>query len=227
MTLRSPRPLGARQRDALTESVRSCLRFDLDLEEFWCLCREDRDLAWADRLKAGRLLRAPTAFADAAMILATTNCSWALTRRMVGALVDCWGRNGAFPTKGRLSEVSATELRARASVGYRAPYLEALARGPDLECLRTERSSTADLRSRLCGLRGFGPYAAENMLRLLGDHFEHLALDSWTIKRWKELHPRRKATARSIQRRLQHFGRYRGLAFWLLLTARWYSSAEI
>ncbi|MHC4932852.1 MAG: DNA glycosylase family protein, partial [Planctomycetota bacterium] len=202
VTLRSERPLGSRPRDALAAAVRSCLRFDLDLEEFWSLCREDRDLVWADRLKAGRFLRAPTAFADAAMILATTNCSWALTRRMVGALVEGWGTRGAFPTQGRLAEVSASELRARASVGYRAPYLAALARGPDLESLRTDRSTTAELRRRLCGLKGFGPYAAENMLRLLGDHFEHFALDSWTVQRWKELYPRRKAAAPSIERRL-------------------------
>ena len=219
-----PRPLPVRRRDALLDRVRSCLRLDLDLSEFWALCRDDPDLAWADRLKAGRILRAPTVFADAAMMLATTNCSWALTRRMVRSMVDCWGERGAFPTQQRLARVPVEELRSRASVGYRAPYLAALARCPDLEGLRRD---ARELRRRLCLLRGFGPYAAENMLRLLGSHFEHLALDSWNVQRWTELYPRRKATARAIGRRLARFGRYRGLAFWLLVTARWYPSAQV
>ena len=70
-------------------------------------------------------------------------------------------------------------------------------------------------------LPGFGPYAAGNMLRLLG-RFEHLALDSWVTKAWERRFPRRKATETAISRRLARYGAYRGLAFWLLVTEDWY-----
>jgi len=204
-------------RRATAAAIRSCLRVDLDLSEFWSLCRADAELAWASRLKAGRFLRAPTAFQDAVMLLATTNCSWALTRRIVKSLVERWGENGALPSQARLARVPEAQLR-RASLGYRAPYLAALARGPDLEELRTAGD---DPYPRLLALPGFGPYAAGNMLRLLG-RFEHLALDSMVVRRWKERFPRRKATETAIARRLHRYGRFKGLALWLLITEHWH-----
>ena len=52
--------------------------------------------------------------------------------------------------------------------------------------------------------------------------FEHLALDSWVVARWKTLYPRRKPTEPAIARHLAPYGRWRGLALWLLLTEHWY-----
>ncbi|MCK6460461.1 MAG: Fe-S cluster assembly protein HesB, partial [Planctomycetes bacterium] len=89
----------------------------------------------------------------------------------------------------------------------------------DLERLREDRRPTAELRRDLLEIPGFGPYAAENMLRLLG-RFEHLALDSWVLRVWKERYGR--ATERAILRRVEPFGEWRGLAFWLLVTRHWY-----
>mgnify|MGYP002624182927 CR=1 FL=1 len=219
--LESRRPLTPPARRRAIGALKECLRLDLDLDPFWTLCRKDPDLAWAPRLRAGRFLRAPTAFADAAMILATTNCSWALTRTIVRSLADRYGENGALPSQDRIARVSEAELRRTCSLGYRAPYLAALARGPDLEAFRTDASPTEDLRRKLLALPGFGPYAADNMLRLLG-HFDYLALDSWVVKRWRELHPRRKPTESAINRHLARYGRWKGLALWLLCTAKWY-----
>jgi N-glycosylase/DNA lyase len=218
VTLASKRPLRAGDRQKAIAAVRSCLRLDLDLAAFHEACARDKDLRWAAEKGAGRFLRAPTAFSDAVMTLATTNCSWALTRKIVGSLAGAYGRNGALPSAARLRRVPAGELR-RASLGYRAPYLAALARGRDLERLREDRRPTAELRRDLLELPGFGPYAAENMLRLLG-RFEHLALDSWVLRVWRERYGR--ATERAILRRVEPYGEWRGLAFWLLVTRHWY-----
>jgi len=220
VALASGTPLAVRERGRAIRAIRSCLRFDLDLGGFWQACERDPDLRWAAEKGAGRILRAPTAFADATMTLATTNCSWALTRKIVGTLARSYGRNGALPTAARLRRLTPAELR-RASLGYRAPFLAALARGPDLERLRNDLRPTAEIRRDLLDLPGFGPYAAENMLRLLG-RFEHLALDSWVLRSWKGLYPRRQATERAILRRVEPFGEWRGLAFWLLVTRHWY-----
>ncbi|MHC4958583.1 MAG: HhH-GDP family DNA glycosylase [Planctomycetota bacterium] len=203
-----------------TAAVRACLQPELDLAEFWALAENDPDLAWAARQGAGRMLRAPTAFADAVMVLATTNCSWALTTRMLERLVARWGENGAFPTQERLRRVRESSFRA-ASWGYRAPYLAALAKGPCLESLRSDPRPTPELRRELLGLPGFGAYAADSMLKLLG-RFEHLALDSWVTRVWKEIHPRRKATEPAIRRALRGYGRWTGLAFFLTITRHWY-----
>jgi len=213
---------GRRGRDVL-DTVRACLHLDLDLSEFWELCRSDPALAWVPRVGAGRPLRAPTAFADAAMILSTTNCSWAFTRRIVAALTDRWGEGGAFPTRAAMARVSEAELR-RAGLGYRAPFMAALARGPDLEPLRSDERPTPELRAWLLKLPGFGPYASESMLKLLG-RFDYLALDSMVTRVWREKFPRRKPTQAAIERHLARYGRWRGLALWLLITAGWYERA--
>lgn len=218
VALASEAPLTAAARRAALDAVRSCLRLDLDLAPFHGMCREDPDLLWAARLGAGRFLRAPTAFHDAVMTLATTNCSWALTRKIVATLAERYGEKGALPDAARLRRLRPAALR-KASLGYRAPYLAALARAPDLEGLRTDDRPTAEVRGALLDLPGFGPYAAENMLRLLG-RFEHLALDSWVLRTWKERYGR--ATERAILRRVGRYGEWKGLAFWLLVTRHWY-----
>ena len=115
--------------------------------------------------------------------------------------------------------MTPADLR-RLSLGYRAPYLAALARGRNLERLREDPRPTAEIRRDLLELPGFGPYAAENMLRLLG-RFEHLALDSWVLRVWRERYGGR-ATERAILRRVERYGEHKGLAFWLLVTAHWY-----
>ncbi|MFI5401716.1 MAG: Fe-S cluster assembly protein HesB [Planctomycetota bacterium] len=224
VALASRGALDAATRRAAIAAVRSCLRLDLDLSGFWEMCARDPELAWAAGAGAGRLLRAPTVFDDAVMTLATTNCSWALTRKITASLAERYGEGGALPTAARLCRARAQDLR-RASLGYRAPYLAALARGKDLEGLRTDPRPTSEIRRALLELPGFGPYAAENMLRLLG-RFEHLALDSWVLRTWKEKYPRRQATERAILRRVEPFGEWRGLAFWLLVTSHWYGREE-
>jgi len=219
VSLASKAPLPATERRRAIAAIRSCLRFDLDLGAFWRLCERDPELRWAAKAGAGRFLRAPAAFHDATMTLATTNCSWALTRKIVGSLAQTYGRNGTLPSKRTLARATPAELR-QASLGYRAPFLAALARGPDLERLRHDPRPTTEIRKDLLALPGFGPYAAENMLRLLG-RFEHLALDSWVLKTWRAKYPGR-ATERAIGRRVEAYGEWRGLALWLLVTAHWY-----
>ena len=207
--------ISARTR-GLREVAATCLRFDLDLRPFWAMCAEDPDLAWAPAAKAGRFLRAPTAFADAVMILATTNCTWALTRKMLRDLVAKYGVDGAFPTRERLARVK------KFGFGYRDPYLAALARGRDLEVYRSDDRPTATIREELLELPGFGPYAADNFLRSIG-RFDGFAIDSMVRARWKQRYPRRKPDNKSIGRRFAKFGEWRGLALWLFLTGDWYA----
>ena len=80
VAVESPKPIPRARANELLAALRSCLRVDLDLAPFWDLCARDPALSWVAEHRAGRILRAPTAFADAAMILATTNCSWVFSR---------------------------------------------------------------------------------------------------------------------------------------------------
>ena len=73
---------------------------------------------------------------------------------------------------------------------------------------------------------GFGPYAAEGILRILGRH-DFLAVDSWVRKRYRQLYRGpAKTVDRAIARRYARFGPYRGLALWLEITDHWHSGGE-
>lgn len=238
------RPSAPEAREA-RGALRACLALDEDLAPFRRLAealeaeraagrRELPDLRWALRRGAGRLLRSPTVFEDAVKTLCTTNCSWALTRAMVSRLCERLGApapSGArtFPTPAAMASVPAAFYRDEIRAGYRAPFLAALAAdvasgGLDLEALRASPAPAEEVLRRLLRIRGFGPYAAEHLLRLLGRH-GHLALDSWTRGRLAALRGRRRVPSdRAIRRWYAPYGPWAGLAMWLEATADWHGA---
>ncbi len=250
--LATGRPTAAEAREAQAQ-VRAALGLDEDLGPFQALAsalevrraaaapaRRARDadlpdLRWALSRGAGRLLRSPTVFEDAVKTLCTTNCSWALTRAMVGRLCETLGEPGpggepAFPTPAALAARPESFFRDTIRAGYRAPFLRTLGREVasgrlDLEALRDAPLSSAELRRRLQALDGFGPYAAEHLARLLGRH-DFLALDSWTRERLRVLRGRRRPPGDALLRRwFAPYGAYAGLAMWLEVTADWHHDA--
>jgi 3-methyladenine DNA glycosylase/8-oxoguanine DNA glycosylase len=235
--------IGAAEAREAREALGTCLSLDEDLAAFRARAealereraggREDLpDLRWALARGAGRLLRSPTVFEDAVKTLCTTNCSWALTRLMVERLCVSLGAEGpdgarAFPTPARMAAEPESFYRETIRAGYRAPFFVALARDVaagalDLEGLRGSALETPELVRGLRALRGFGPYAAEHLLRLLGRH-DHLALDSWTRAKLARLRGRRRPPSdRTLLRWYAPYGAYAGLAMWLEVTADWH-----
>lgn len=178
------------------------------------------------------MLRAPTAFEDAVKVLLTTNCSWEATRGMVTRLIAEAGPKGrAFPAPSAIAAMSPARLRSKVRCGYRAEALARFARRVaggklDLEKWENGLMPSESLRAAILEEHGFGPYAAESVLRILGRH-DYLALDSWVRKKYRQLHPGRvKSTDGSIVRRYSRFGSYRGLALWLDLTRDWHEEGE-
>ena len=164
-------------------------------------------------------------------MICTTNCTWALTTLMVTNLVREFGRPSpsgghAFPLPADIAASTDSHLRSRCKTGYRARYLlqvaEAVAsRRIDVESWRTAGLTTEELLQNLRSLPGIGPYAAENMLKLLG-RYDHLGLDAWVRRRYYQLHRRgRRVSDAAIARAYEGFGRWRGLFFWLEMTREW------
>ncbi len=229
-------------------AIRTCLALDDDLEPFRRRAAELEAaraagrapkrlprLAWALARGAGRLLRSPTVFEDAVKTLCTTNCSWALTRVMVTNLGEILGEPApaggrCFPTAAAMARRPERFYRDRIRAGYRAPFLVALARivaegSLDLEALRGSPEPTEVIAERIRALAGFGPYATEHLLRLLGRH-DHLALDSWTRAKLARLRGlRRVPTDRALRRWFAPYGEWAGLAMWLEVTEDWFGPA--
>ena len=216
----------------LIGQVRHILRLDDPLEDFYDLTdREDR-LKWISNLKAGRLIRSPTVFEDLIKTLCTTNCSWALTKNMVRNLVEnlgepATGGGRSFPTPEALASVSEKFYRDEIRAGYRSPYFveiaEAIASGKiDPESWLTTDMPSDDLKKEIKSLKGFGDYAADNLLKLLG-RYNGLALDSWLRSQFYKKHNREKVCAdKKIERHYTKFGSWKGLAIWCDMTERWF-----
>jgi N-glycosylase/DNA lyase len=185
------------------------------------------------------MIRSQTVFEDVVKTICTTNCSWNLTERMVGALVETLGepaagaphdgpRGRAFPTPTAMAERDEKFYREVVKAGYRAPYFMALARSVadgdvDLESwgrAAADELPDEELFERLIGLPGVGPYAAAHAMMMMG-RYSRLILDSWTRPTYARLTNKKKVADITIQRRFKRYGRYAGLAFWLFLTKGW------
>ncbi len=224
--------LSAPQRAEVLKQLRVCLRLDEDFEPFYRAASDVPEFAWVAPLRAGRLLRAPTVFEDVVKMICTTNCSWELTTVMVTNLLKVAGEElsdgvFAFPTPERVAALSERTMRTRVKAGYRAPYLLEFARGVrsgkvDVESWRSSPLETPDLFQRMQLVKGVGPYAAGNLLKLVG-RYDELALDSWVRKKFAELHARgRKVKDRTIERHYAALGPWRGLFFWMEMTRDWH-----
>jgi N-glycosylase/DNA lyase len=219
---------GPGRREELSRIARRVFSLDLELGGFDRMLRDEPALRRALARGGGRMLRAPTLFEDAVKMLLTTNCSWAATQGMVVRLIDLAGEEGAFPTPAAVARIRPAALRSRVRCGYRAPALSRFARRVDsgrLDLSVWEKPDTPAERVREAILAeyGFGPYAAEGLLRILGRH-EFFAIDSWVRMKYRRIHPGRSKVEGAIARRYARFGDYRGLALWLDLTRDWHES---
>ncbi len=216
-------------RIAVKAQLRRMLALDVDLGDLYDACARLPYLAWAPGSGLGRLLRSPDAFEDLAKTLATTNCSWALTRLMTKRLVDSLGAEGpagerAFPTPAAVAAAGEPHFTEVVRAGYRAKAFVALAAAyPSLDVARWEDPAVpdAEVEKELRALRGFGPYAAEGMLGLLGRP-RGLAIDSWVRAKLPRLLGVPSLTDAQIAERYAPLGRWAGTGLWLELTRDWF-----
>lgn len=231
-------PLDPARTRELVARLEQVLSLDLDLSAFYRLAEGDPDLSWV-RTGAGRMIRAATVFEDVIKTVCTTNCSFTATTRMVRALVEHLGvpapgapRSGpfgrAFPTPSAMAGAPDGFYRTVVGAGYRTASLRQIATSVaegtvDLEALGGARSASLsddEVAARLRALPGVGPYAAAHIGLMLG-RTSALILDSWTRPTYARLSGRRAVTDRAIARRFKRYGRYAGLAFWMVLTRDW------
>jgi 3-methyladenine DNA glycosylase/8-oxoguanine DNA glycosylase len=234
---------GAAVGDALMATVRHVLNLDRDLSSFYAVAAEDPDLSWVTA-GAGRMVRSPTVFEEVVKTVCTTNCSWALTTKMVTALVEHLGepavgapregwRGRTFPTPEAMAEAEERFYREVVRAGYRGPYLRTLARmvaagDVDLERLAAPENGLTDdeVEAELVTLPGVGPYAAAHIMLMLGRH-SRLILDSWSRPKYAKVRGARKPVSdATILRRFRPYGEHAGLAFWCMITRDWIDEAS-
>lgn len=153
-----------------------------------------------------RLLKSPTLFEDFCKVLFTTNCSWALTKKISTTI--CSDRFSdltpsgkyPFPRPEMVNKYSAKELKEVICVGYRNESLKNLSKK------FCEHSDTwLDVKNGdkafddVMALKGFGHYAASHMMIII-DFFKEIPTDSVVIKYLKKTHNIKKKDAASFMK---------------------------
>ena len=226
-----PRIVSKKAVNSVTTQVRHILRLDDDLKSFYQAMKADPEFEWISHQGAGRMLRSPTVFEDLVKMICTTNCSWALTKKMVSGLVENLGRKSSndhrtFPTPEAMAVMPEKFYVNEVRAGYRAGYLKELAYRVasgelDVEAWLTSKLPTPALIKEMKGVKGVGDYAAENLLKLLG-RYDGLALDSWTRAKFFSVRNNgRKAGDKKIARYYSRFNEWKGLALWCDMTRDW------
>ena len=223
--------LNEAQEAAIAKAVRHMLRLDDDLKPFYAAVDGSENFEWIAREGAGRLLRSPTVFEDLVKMICTTNCSWALTDKMVNALVRLLGSETpdgrrSFPSPEAMAAMPVAFYSNEVRAGYRAGYLKELADqiasgAVDVEGWLTTELATPELKREMKKIKGVGDYAAENVLRLVG-RYDGLALDSWIRSKFSRTRNNgRTASDKKIERYYSSFGEWKGLALWCDMTRDW------
>lgn len=225
--------LGTRVEEQVSAVVSRILALEEDLAPFYALTdRVNRpDLSRLREAGAGRFLRSSSTWEDLVKILCTTNCSWSLTRSMVTRIVDHLGPAAAsgrraFPGPEAMAAKAPGFYRKTVKAGYRSESLAVLARRVarteiNLSSWNIPERGAGPVRDEILSLKGAGPYVADNLLRLLGDH-AGLGLDSWCRQEFRRIHAGgRPVSDGRIERYYRLFGPYKGLALWCDLTQAW------
>ena len=224
------------ERREVADKVSWMFGLDMDFSRFYAASRGEPKLARARKRALGRVLRSPTLFEDVIKTILTTNTLWTATKNMTRKLVDTFGApllsdgrvpaldapllvTRAFPSPASIASSSPEYLKEVVRVGYRAPAIHQLAvrvaSGElDLEALRTSEMPTLELRKELMTINGVGPYAAANLLLILG-RSDFIPVDSWALKlvshEWYRGKP---ITAKEVEKHFEKWGEFKGLAFW-------------
>jgi len=194
------------------------LRLDEPSETIADFHRVDR--RWK-KAGAGRLCRSPSFFEDVIKTVTSCNVAWPSTIRMNERLCHVVGQAGAFPTPQRLARTRANTLRARCSVGYRDQRIVDLAKlfatpvnrgGVDVAWFEDPSTLDDAIHEKLLGWPGIGPYAAANIMQLLG-RYARLPLDSESVRHGKTLLGFKGSDAQIMKQVKAHFEPFGAHAF--------------
>jgi len=218
--------LNATEKTEVSSALTWMFGLKMDFSKFYDSIRGKAALVHVEKRAMGRVLRSPTFFEDIIRTILTTNTLWTATIRMTANLVGQFGdalpsdpERKAFPTPQRLATVSEARLREETRLGYRAPYILNLAQrvtasNLDLEAFKTSTQPTLDLRKELMKIQGIGPYAAANLLMILG-RGDFLPIDTWALKMVsQEWHGGQTVTPAHVQAAFEKWGEWKGLVYW-------------
>ncbi len=171
-----------------------------------------------------RLFRSPTLFEDVIKTVTSCNVAWTSTIRMNERL--CAVVNPAFPRPSQLARRKPGTLRARCGVGYRDVRIVELGRlfasgALEVDGLEDPSRSDDEVYGQLLALPGIGPYAASNVMQLLG-RYGHLPVDTETMRHARSvlgMDGEDRHLRERVEAHYREYGEHRFRAYWFELWA--------
>lgn len=220
------RTLTKPQRAILERQVRRMLRLDEPADAIAAFHKLDPRWKKSGR---GRLFRSPTFFEDVVKTVTSCNVQWPGTIQMNRRLCEVLGRAvragsasiHTFPEPATLARARPATLRARCRTGYRDQRLIDLARlfalppargGVDVEWFEDPATPADAIHEVLLEWPGIGPYAAANILQLLG-RYERLPLDTESVRHGRTFLGLKGSPAQVMRAVRDHFAPFAGQAF--------------
>jgi 3-methyladenine DNA glycosylase/8-oxoguanine DNA glycosylase len=171
----------------------------------------------------GRLMRSATMFEDVIKTVTSCNVTWPSTVQMNRRLCEVLGGGKVkvgihpFPEMGKVSGARAQTLRARCRVGYRDARIVELARmfkRGEVKPAWFEDPTTPDeaVYGALLELPGIGPYAAANIMQLLG-RYGRLPLDTESVRHGTMVLGYSGTSAEVMKRVRSHYEPFKAHAF--------------
>ncbi len=227
VTVRHQRALKQAEQQQVITIISRMFRTDLDLSDFYKLCKKAGP-PWSQAPGGlGRLLRSPTVFEDLVKTICTTNIQWGGTQRMAANLVEFLGepfpgdpQHKCFPTPQAMAQRDGEYFTEIVRMGYRGPYVAELAQrvaSGELELAAWEdpQLPTDELRKQLLAVKGVGAYAAATMLMLLG-RYDQIAVDTEFRKHVsRKYFDGEKRPDEEMLQVYQGWGEWQYLAFWM------------
>lgn len=219
--LMADRALSPREKAAAKRLITRMLRLDDDgVADFHRV-----DPRWRKSGRA-RIFRSPTFFEDLVKTVTSCNVTWPGTVTMNRRL--CEVIDPAFPAPERLARKRPQTLRSRCGVGYRDVRLIQLAKmaaSGEIDAAWFEDPGTPDeaVHKALLKLPGVGPYAAGNMMQLLG-RYGFLAIDTETIRHGREalgFDGTDREVEKQVRAHYERFGAHRFRSYWIELWDRY------
>ncbi|MFI4896362.1 MAG: DNA-3-methyladenine glycosylase family protein [Phycisphaerales bacterium JB059] len=220
----------AEQGEARSQITRM-LRLDEDRDAVRAFHRVDP--RWR-RSGRARLFRSPTLFEDVIKTVTSCNVAWPSTVNMNKRLCETLGARcenaHAFPTPEKMARTRPGTLRGRCRVGYRDRRMVDLAklfvRGEiDEAWLSDPATEDEEVFRFLITLPGIGPYAASNIMQLLG-RYSRIALDTESVRHGKTVLGMTGTDAQIMKKVAAHFepfGEHKFKSYWFELW-RFYES---
>lgn len=225
LTIRASRAVSTSERESIRRQLSRMLRLDEDHNEARDFHRLDP--RWK-RLGRARLMRSPTLFEDVIKTVTSCNVTWPSTVTMNRRLCEVIGRGGSFPSAKQLARARPETLRSRCRVGYRDKRIIELAKlfsmspsrgGLSVEWFEDPATPDDALFDKLLSLPGIGPYAAANIMQLLG-RYHRLPLDSESVRHGKNILGFQGSEKQIMKRVASHFapfGRHAFRSYWFEL----------